>query len=64
MGVLHEPPEGMPKLDELASKKTLRDYIAIAAMQGLLAHEGMIWCEEMTAFTWKIADAMLLAREE
>ena len=52
------------------SGMTLRDYFAAKAMQGMLANPklekqillvGKSWIEESA---WKVADAMLKAREE
>lgn len=40
---------------------TIRDYIAIQAMTGLLAKRP--WCNNMAKLTYQIADAMLEARE-
>jgi hypothetical protein len=42
---------------------TLRDYFAAQAIQGLLASGEACPCFEMTANAYRIADAMLQARE-
>lgn len=42
---------------------TLRDYFAAKAMQGLMSREGKPDVEHETALAYRIADAMLKARE-
>lgn len=42
---------------------TLRDYFAAKAMQGMLACPGLIRVDDDAALAYKMADAMLKARE-
>lgn len=43
---------------------TLRDYFAAKAMQGLLANSGELRPEYTSEYAYKIADAMIAARDE
>jgi|LakMenEpi03Aug12_release.lakeMendotaPanAssembly.Ray.scaffolds.fasta_scaffold2060131_2 hypothetical protein len=63
-------PEPVYLTKDHAINMTLRDYAAIKAMQGMLANPklqeqilraGQSWIEESA---WKVADAMLKAREK
>jgi hypothetical protein len=45
------------------SGMTLRDYFAAKAMQGMLACPGSIRVDDDAALAYKMADAMLKARE-
>jgi hypothetical protein len=41
----------------------LRDYFAASALQGLLAHYGLPVIKDFSLESYKMADAMLKARE-
>ena len=41
----------------------LRDYLAASALQGLLAHYGLPVIKDFSLESYKMADAMLKARE-
>ena len=43
---------------------TLRDYFAARALQGLISTEGASSAERYAEIAYKLADAMLKAREE
>ena len=60
------PAFGFASGDMVSLGMTLRDYFAAAALNGLIAsvQPGQIWsCEEIGVTCYRMADAMLKARE-
>ena len=51
-----------PRLEGKSAGLSLRDYFAAAALQGVAARQ-LQGPEDMAQYAWRIADAMLAARE-
>ena len=49
--------------DEPTTGMTLRDYFAAKAMEGFCSDPNMIGIEHTAEFAYRVADAMLRARE-
>jgi hypothetical protein len=56
-------PTERPAMSEYGKGMTLRDYFAAKAMQGMLACPGSIRVNDDANLAYKMADAMLKARE-